>query len=138
MKTIRIYKKTKGFTLVEIILATIILCGAVLAIGAISMRSLSGARLNRQYEKAATCLDRQLALIDYMGIDEFVESGQTEGGFGQFAPSYHWQMQVDTLGIDNLYEVNLTVSWMERKKRYDISCTTRLNGKDKLMETEQQ
>jgi len=48
-----------GFTLVETITASVILCGAVLAVGAISTRSLGETRLNRQYEVAAALADRQ-------------------------------------------------------------------------------
>ena len=30
--------------------------------------------------------------------------------------------------IDNLYEVKVTVNWMERNRNYDVSVCTRLNG----------
>jgi hypothetical protein len=33
---------------------------------------LRGTRLNRQYETAATLLDRQLTMIDYLGVEEFI------------------------------------------------------------------
>ena len=103
---VRMKQTDKGFTLVETILASVILCGAVLAVGAISTRSLGGAKLNRQYEVAAALVDRQLCLIDY-------------------------------IGVDNLYLVYLTVSWVESNRLYSISVDTRLNGTRAVLETEE-
>ncbi|MHC4485650.1 MAG: type IV pilus modification PilV family protein [Planctomycetota bacterium] len=68
-------RNNRGFTLVETVAASAILCGAVLTVGAISTRSLSGTRLNRRYEMATALIDKQLSLIDYVGIDEFIELG---------------------------------------------------------------
>ena len=67
------FKNTKnGFTLIETIVASTILCGSVLTISAICSKALSNTRLNRQYETALLLVDRQLSLIDYVGIDEFI------------------------------------------------------------------
>jgi prepilin-type N-terminal cleavage/methylation domain-containing protein len=71
-------RNKRGFTLVEVISASVILCGAVMIVGTIGTQALIGTRLNRRYEMAASLIDRQLTLIDYVGIDSFIESGQTE------------------------------------------------------------
>ena len=126
-----------GFTLVETILASIILCAAVLALGAISTRSLGLTRLNRQYEVASTLVDRQLSLIDYIGVDNFIEFGQTEGEFDQYEPVYNWEVVTESIGIDNLYVVNITISWIERNRQYSVSVDTRLNGTGIAFETEE-
>ncbi len=65
----RTRKNARGFTLVEVIAASIILCGVVMIAGAIGTRSLVGARLDRRYEAAASLADKQLSLIEYVGID---------------------------------------------------------------------
>jgi len=127
----------RGFTLVEMILASIILCGAVLALGAISTQSLSGTRLNRQYEVASALADRQLSLIDYIGVDNFIEFGQMEGEFKQFEPGYHWEVTTKSMGVDNLYLVNITVSWVDRNRPYSISVDTRFDGKGKVLEVKE-
>jgi prepilin-type N-terminal cleavage/methylation domain-containing protein len=127
----------RGFTLVEMIVTSVILCGAVLALGAISTRSLVGTRLNRQYEVAAALADRQLRLIDYIGVDNFIEFGQKEGEFEQFEPGYHWEVITESVGIGNLYLVKVTVSWVERNRPYSISVDTRLNGVGRALETEE-
>ena len=151
-KTVRGRKNSSGFTLVETILASVILCGAVLALGAISTRSLGQTKLNRQYEVAAALADRQLTLIDYIGVEDFIELGQTEGEFGagdafsntsqneksNVGPRYRWEAVTEYRDIDNLYKVNITVSWVERNRRHSVSVDTMLNGKGMLVETGQE
>lgn len=133
VKTVRDKKNRRGFTLIEAILASVILCGSVLALGAITTRSLSETRLNRQYEVAAGLADKQLALIDSMGIEDFIESGQMEGEVMNLEPGYRWKVVTEYQGTDNLYQVNITVSWVERKRPHSISVDTMFNGAGMLV-----
>jgi prepilin-type N-terminal cleavage/methylation domain-containing protein len=121
--------KTKGFTLVEVIASSIILCGAVMIVGAIGTQALTGTHLNRRYEMAASLADKQLSLIDYIGIDSIVEMGQAEGNCEESGYEYHWKVETEYQGIDSLYLVTLTVSWVDRNRPYSISIDTMLNGK---------
>ena len=121
-------RNKRGFTLVETITASAILCGAVLTLVAITTQSLIGTRLNRQYEIAASLIDRQLSLLDYVGIDEFIEVGRMEGVLEDFEPGYHWEASTEYQGIDSLYLVTITVSWIERNRPYTVSVETMLNG----------
>jgi len=115
----------KGFTLIETILACVILCTSILVLGAICTRSLSGIRLNRQYEQAAALVEKQLVFIDYIGIKDFMGSGQLEGDIEQSGQTYHWQASVKRVNIENLYDVKVTVVWTERNHNYDVSACTR-------------
>jgi prepilin-type N-terminal cleavage/methylation domain-containing protein len=118
----------RGFSLIETIVASAILCGAVLTVGAISTNSLIGTRLNRRYEVAASLIDKQLSLIDFIGIDEFIEIGQMEGDFEGLEPGYHWVVATEYQDIDSLYLVSITVSWVERNRPYSLSVDTMLDG----------
>ncbi len=120
--------KTKGFTLVEVIASSIILCGAVMIVGAIGTQALTGTHLNRRYEMAASIVDKQLSLIDYIGIDSIVEMGQSEGDHEDSGYEYHWKIDTEYQEIDSLYLVTLTVSWVDRNRPYSISVDTMLNG----------
>ena len=120
--------KTKGFTLVEVIASSIILCGAVMIVGAIGTQALTGTHLNRRYEAAASLVDKQLSLIDYIGIDEIVEMGQSEGENDDSGYVYNWKIDTEYQEIDSLYLVTLTVSWVDRNRPYSISVDTMLNG----------
>lgn len=125
-----------GFNLVETLVATIILSGAVLTLGAISTNALTDTRRNRHYEVAASLAEKQLGLIDYMGIDEFIEVDEMEGIFEEPEPGYHWEVGTEYQGIDNLYLVTMTITWMEGKKPYHLTVQTMLNGASLITETE--
>jgi hypothetical protein len=120
--------KTKGFTLVEVAASSIILCGAVMIVGAIGTQALTGTHLNRRYEMAASLADKQLSLIDYIGIDSIVEMGQSEGDYEDSGYTYNWRIDTEYQEIDSLYLVTLTVSWIDRNRPYSISVDTMLNG----------
>ena len=120
--------ETKGFTLVEVVASSIILCGAVMVIGAIGTQALIGTHLNRRYEMAVSLADKQLSLIDYIGIDSIVEMGQAEGDNEDSGYEYHWKIETEYREIDSLYLVTLTVSWVDRNRPYSISVNTMLDG----------
>jgi prepilin-type N-terminal cleavage/methylation domain-containing protein len=121
-------KKRKGFTLVEVIASSIILCGAVMIVGAIGTQALTGTHLNRRYEAAASLADKQLSLIDYIGIDSIVKMGQLEGEYEEAGYMYNWNINTEYQEIDGLYLVTLTISWVDRNHPYSISIDTMLNG----------
>jgi hypothetical protein len=77
---------------------------------------------------AALVADRQLRLIDYVGIDTFIEAGQMEGVFEQFEPGYYWRVTTESQDIDSLYLVTITVSWAEQNHPYSITVDTMLDG----------
>jgi prepilin-type N-terminal cleavage/methylation domain-containing protein len=127
--------RQRGFNLVEILAASMILSAAVLALSTISTNALTSTRLNRHYERAASILDQQLTLIDQIGIDQFVEAGQMEGVNEQFEPGYHWSVSAQYAGTDNVYAVKIAVTWLEGKRPYSVVVQTMLNGASLASET---
>jgi type II secretory pathway pseudopilin PulG len=119
----------RGFSLVETIVSSVVLSGVVVTVGAISSRALVSTRLNREYEAAASLIDRQLTMIQYAGVDQLVDAGGTlEGQVDDVPPGYHWAAATAYEGIDALYRVTLTVTWADRGKGYSLSADTQLNG----------
>ena len=119
---------TKGFTLIETIVASAILCGSVLTVSAITTRSLTGTRINRQYETAMLLIDRQLSMIDYVGIDEFIAIGQTEGTFDEPFSDYQWSVAAEYMDIDSLYLVTINVGWIVNNRPYSVTVDTMFDG----------
>jgi type II secretory pathway pseudopilin PulG len=118
-----------GFSLVETIVAAVVLSGVVVTVGAISSQALVSTRLNREYEAAASLIDRQMSIIQYAGVDQLVDSGGTmEGQVDDISPGYHWAAVSSYEGIDALYRVTLTVTWADQGKAYSLSADTQLNG----------
>ncbi len=123
----------RGFTLVEVIAASVILSGAVMLVGTIGTQAMIGTGLNRHHEMAVSLIDKQLSLIDYLGIDAFIEAGETEGDSQDFGYALHWQVETEDQEIDGLYLVKITVSWVERNRPYSVSVDTMFDG-EALME----
>ncbi len=133
--SIRNPKFQGGFNLVEALVATMILSSAVLTLGAIGTNALSGTRLHRHYEVAAALIDKQLSLIDYMGIDQFIQMGQMEGIVEELEPGYQWSVTTEYQGVDNLYLVGISVSWLEGRRPYRVTAQTMLDGTGAVTDT---
>ena len=118
-----------GFTLLEALVASVMLAGALVTLCGINTRCLSQTRLNRAYDEAWQVLDRQMTLIEYSGIDAFIDEGVTDGEIEQFGRQYYWQAAVSTLEIGNLYRVTLRVSWISAGQAHRVQATTEFNGK---------
>jgi prepilin-type N-terminal cleavage/methylation domain-containing protein len=121
-------RKAKGFTLVEVIAASVILCGAVMLVGRVGTQAMTGTKLNRRYEMAVSLVDRQLSLIDYLGIDAFIEAGESEGDSEDFGYMFHWEVVTEYQEIDSLFLVRITVMWAEGRRPYSISVDTMFDG----------
>jgi len=120
--------RRRGFNLIETLAASMILSATVLTLGAISTNALTGTRLHRHYESAASVIDMQLTLIDQVGVDQFIEAGQMEGVNDQFEPGYQWVVATEYTGTDNVYAVKITVTWLEGKQPYSVTAQTMLDG----------
>lgn len=120
----------KGFSLIEAIIAAVILSFAVMVLCGICTRSLTSVRMNLDYEQAWEILDRQLEAISYIGIDDFLEEGETKGDFKGPELTYHWDVETKLTNIDDLYEVKIMVSWKRANKNRAISAATMLVGSE--------
>lgn len=121
----------RGFSLIEMIVAAVLLSGAVVTLCAISNKSLTGVKLNRENEVAWQLLDRQLTLIDYIGVEQFIEAGQLEGRFGDEEDSqtvYHWSSDITEGEADNIYWVDMVVYWTAGIRGGRVSAATVFNG----------
>lgn len=120
----------KGFSLVEMVVASMILSSGVIAICAISTRSLSRVRLNREREVAWDLLDRQLTMIEYVGVDNFLRAGTLDGKFSAVKnmPEYDWQIVLKEHEITGLIRVYASVAWGEKTRRRQITAQTVMSG----------
>lgn len=114
-----------GFNLLETLLASAMLAGAVMTIGALSSRSVQAVRLDQETERAWELADMQLKLIDAYGISAFQKLGRLSGQFSQDS-LYSWEAEIKELEIPYLYSVDLTVSWKSGSRIHSIHCQTRL------------
>ncbi len=132
-------KKIKGFSLIEMVIAAAILSVAVVAISSISTRSLLAVNRNIEYEQAWGILDQQLTLIEQVGINAFLEAGEFSGQFGSDETRdsggvHYWQVQASELEADDLYRIDVTISWGAENHVRQVSASTILNGNGTVIE----
>ena len=127
----------RGISLLETVLAASLLGGAVMTICGLSAGSLRSVRLNQEYEKAWDYIERQLTLIELVGVDTFRQSGQTGGQFESLdGRLWQWNVKITQSGITSLYEVVIDVEWTDAGRRRRVECRTRMTGRTGAVDTD--
>ncbi len=121
-------RKKKSFTLVETIAAALLLSLSVVVMAGISVRSLRTARSIMIYEQAWDLVDRQLTMVDYIGIRKYILSGRTEGTFEADGVEFVWMLNISETTLSYLYDVTVTVGWSEQQVYKKVKAQTRLSG----------
>ena len=120
---------SRGFTLIEVLVAFLILAFSLGALFSLFSGSLRSVRQGEDYAQAAALARSQLARIDADGFDgQGIETGETEDG-------YRWRMEFAPLPAsvapfgDGNFEplaVTVTVSWGALDNRSMALSTVRL------------
>ena len=104
----------RGFTLVEVMAAGVILAlsASVLSLGVRqSLRSLGKAR---DYQQAAELLDRIMTKTDMFGAGRIRVEGPNQGGFPPPHDRFRWQTQIESADTESdLYEVTVRIAWVD-------------------------
>jgi Tfp pilus assembly protein PilV len=120
-------KRRCGFTLLEALMAGVLLGIAAVTLCGVSVRCQARSQLNRQYESAWQHLDRQLANVSMTGIDELLREGMAEGQASGAGTTFYWKMILTPVD-GRLYRVRMTVEWTDRNERHSIEAETLLNS----------
>jgi hypothetical protein len=73
-------------------------------------------------------VDGKLALIDYVGIESFIEAGELSGSSEDYGYAFSWEVQTEYQEIDSLYLVRVIVSWIEGQRPYSVTIDTMFDG----------
>ncbi|MCK4998735.1 MAG: hypothetical protein KAS23_04340 [Anaerohalosphaera sp.] len=122
-------KNKKAFSIIEMVAASMLLSLAVVSLCTVGAKAIRGVKSNRQYEQAWQMLDRQLAMIDYVGIGPFMELGQFEGQLNKDEDTgivHRWNVVIEEGSYMGLYRVDMTLSWGTEKKVRSINASTYL------------
>ena len=128
IKSSQCNRRRTGFTLLEALAAAVLLALGVATVFSISSRSLGQAHRLQQRDTAWDILHRQLTLIDAAGITAFVEQGQTSGEVEQTDTTYYWRATVYEEPLDQLYQVEMIVSWESAGRTLSVRAGTMMNG----------
>lgn len=103
-------RSKRGFTLVEMIVATMLLAiGAVAAMMCIGSATRA-AGVSREYATAARMAEQRFAEIAQQ--PDQIQGGTQSGDFGQDYPGYSWEQTVETTDFAGLVRVTLTITWV--------------------------
>lgn len=128
----------RGVSLLETVLAASLLGGAVMTVCGLSAGSLRSVRLNQEYEKAWDYIERQLTLIDLVGVEAMLQSGQSGGQFESLdGRIWRWNVQISETGITSLYDVVVRVEWDGAGRLRRIECRTRMTGRTSTIDAAQ-
>lgn len=127
--TLHALRIKKGFTLVELVVAFLILVIGVTAI----LELVSQSALNARYAKdktTATVLAQQ-KLEELLSQPDLVP-GETEGDFGDAYPQFRWRAQISEVGGSTvstesgtgLLHIVVTVEWQDRGQIRNVQLET--------------
>jgi len=117
----------EGFTLVELVVAFLILVIGVTAI----LELVSQSALNARYAKdktTATVLAQQK--LEELLSEQDLTPGEFEGDFGDAYPQFRWRAQVDEVGDGdsetgtNLLRITVAVEWVDRGQVRSVQLET--------------
>lgn len=83
--------KQKGFTLIEVMVAMMIMVGAIVILYASSAGTQGRIRKSRVYNNVALLLERKIAEVEAVNLGKsLTEISDAEGDFGKDYPEYRW------------------------------------------------
>jgi prepilin-type N-terminal cleavage/methylation domain-containing protein len=123
-------QKNSGFSLIEVMVAAGLLATVTVTVCALGARSLESMRVCQEYEKAWDVLDRQMVLLEQIGVANLVSRSSLSGVIDdpQSQIQWKWQMNIEPLNVEELYAFTLTMEWVSEGRVRRIQCDTRLRA----------
>ncbi len=115
--------RTRGFTLIEVMIALSILSISLVALLGLNNRNIALAAYSRHLTEA-TLLARQQTTE--MGLSGFLDIGERKGDFGDGSPEYHWTANIKETPFPMIRELAVAVHWKEGGLPEQVSLTTYL------------
>jgi|SRR4051794_34161969 Tfp pilus assembly protein PilV len=100
-----------GFTLIEVLVAGIILAMAIGVMGTALARSYAALSDARDDRRAAALLEELLTKVDMIGPARMSSEGPHNGTFDAPDDRFSWKLDIETRPQGHLYQVTVTLSW---------------------------
>ena len=96
-------KNKKGFTLIEVVIAMLIMVGAIVILYTSSAGNQARIRKSRVYNNVGVLLERKIAEIEAKNIGKsLLEISDEEGDFGSDYPDYRWTFTVQPFEMPDM------------------------------------
>jgi prepilin-type N-terminal cleavage/methylation domain-containing protein len=122
--------RNSGFSLIEVMVAAGLLATVTVTVCTLGAKSLASMRVCQEYEKAWDVLDRQMVLLEQIGVANLASRSNLSGVIDdpQSQIQWKWQMNIELLDVEELYALTLTVEWISEGKVRRVQCDTRLRA----------
>jgi type IV pilus assembly protein PilV len=116
MRSMQILKDRRGFTLIEVLLTTVLLSVAFLGMGAMTMGSIRGISFSDNLTTATTLAKTRIEQIEHADYATVISVNYPREDYATLVGYEQFQREVDiTLGPEpNMKTVTVIVSWRER------------------------
>ncbi len=121
------YSRSRGFTLIEVLVAGMILAFAAAAVGIALSHGYVSLADGRDERRAALLLDDLLTKIDLIGPNRIASEGPRRGSFDGQDQRFSWSLEIRSRPVGHLYEVDLTLSWSDGGRGKSARLQTYLN-----------
>jgi len=119
---LRIGKKIRGFTLVEVMVSVTILAVCLALILNSFVRSIKAIELSDDFFKSTLLFENKLYEIHNTKVDEGLQGGV----FSDFGNRFSWKLDVSELEELPVKEAELEISWKHGSKEKAVSALTYL------------
>ncbi|MGE3107599.1 MAG: hypothetical protein AB7O77_04500 [Phycisphaerales bacterium] len=104
-------RAARGFALLDVIIASIILGISIAAIIGLTGRSLAAQKTGEELQIAAMLADEQLALVVARGPDNYAQRFATSGSCPEPFSGYRYSISFSGGSGNEPYRVSATISW---------------------------
>jgi type II secretory pathway pseudopilin PulG len=119
--------RQRGMTLVDVLVAIILLASSMVILLGLVSRSISAQRQGENLEVAAMILDEQLNMVLALGPDEYAARyGERETPAEAPFESFRYRVSVTPGAAGDAYRIVATVLWMEGGRERVESVETRI------------
>lgn len=99
-----------GFTLIEMIVATLVLAIGIVGAASAFSAATKASALAADTQTASLLAQQQLEQTETQAAGQLT-GGDTEGDFGADYPGYHWKQSITSTDYTYLFQVSVTVTW---------------------------
>jgi general secretion pathway protein I len=114
--------KRSGFTLIEMIVATLLLAIAVVGALAAYAAATQSAATSERLHTVALLAQRRLTELELQS--DTLSGGEQQGDFGENYPEYRWKQIVEPTEYQDLYKVTLAIQWGSQNGPRERTFTT--------------
>ena len=120
----------RGFTLVESLVAAVMLGVSLAVLTGLVGRGLDAQRIGREVATAAHLADEQLAMAAAMGPEAYETDGAMEGMCAAPFESFRYKVELSRPGAREPYEVTCTITWQSGGVERSVRVATLLSRRE--------